>query len=188
MNTLKISVLAAGTALLGWSFTLADAPAKAKAAYQAPVEVGTSIGDKAPEISLKNPNDKSVTLSELKGNLVLIDFWASWCGPCRRENPNVVRAYKKYQKAKFKTADGFEVLSVSLDTDKARWKSAIAQDKLSWKWHGCDYKKWDSAPAKAYGISSIPTSYLVDENGIIVAKSLRGLALDMAIDKHVEKL
>ncbi len=150
------------------------------------VVVGTEIGQKAPEISMNTPSGKVMKLSDFKGQLVLIDFWASWCGPCRRENPNVVRAYDKYQKAKFKSAKGFTVLSVSLDKNQDAWVKAIGQDKLAWDNHVSDLKGWQNEAAQQYGVSSIPMSFLVDENGVILAKNLRGPALDREIDKHVK--
>ena len=149
--------------------------------------VGTNIGDTAPEIAMPNPKGKEMKLSDLRGRLVLIDFWASWCGPCRRENPNVVAAYEKYDKAKFRTAKGFEVFSVSLDSDPVRWQAAIDQDGLDWDYHVSDLARWNSEAAALYGVSSIPMSFLVDENGVIIAKNLRGMELHRQVDLHVER-
>ena len=152
-----------------------------------PAKVGTAIGDKAPELSYFNADStKEIALSSLKGHYVLLDFWASWCGPCRHENPNVVRAYEKYGKAKFKDAKGFTIYSVSLDKSRAAWKNAIAQDKLAWPNHVSDLGAWSSAGARTYGVNSIPMNFLIDPNGIIVAKNLRGDQLDKALDPYVK--
>ena len=149
-------------------------------------KLGSQVGDEAPEIAMPNTKGKEMKLSDLRGSYVLIDFWASWCGPCRRENPNVVRAYQKYKKAKFKDGDGFEIFSVSLDSDIPRWEAAIKKDGLDWKHHVSDLKKWDNEAAAMYGVSSIPMSFLVDPNGIIVAKNLRGIELHRQLDKYVK--
>ena len=129
------------------------------------------IGNPAPEIALPNPQGDTLRLSSLKGKYVLIDFWASWCGPCRRENPNVVRVYNEYKDK------GFEILGVSLDRSKAPWEKAIQQDGLTWL-HVSDLNYFNGEAAQTYGVHAIPHTVLVDPDGNIAAKNLRGKALE----------
>jgi len=134
------------------------------------------IGSIAPEISLPNPEGDTINLSDLKGKVVLIDFWASWCRPCRLENPNVVKLYNKYKD------QGFEILGVSLDRDKTSWTRAIQQDKLDWL-HISDLKYFRSVAAQTYGVNAIPYTVLVDADGRIIAKKLRGRQLERKLEE-----
>lgn len=144
-------------------------------------EVSTAIGAIAPELEFLNPDGQMMKLSSLRGKYVLIDFWASWCGPCRKENPNVVRMYQKYKDK------GFEIYSVSLDRDKASWVKAIEADNLSWPNHVSDLKYWQSEGAKIYGVSSIPATFLIGPDGKIIAKNIRGNQLSNTLEQIFNK-
>jgi thiol-disulfide isomerase/thioredoxin len=130
---------------------------------------------------LKNPAGKVLRLSALKGKVVLIDFWASWCGPCRRENPNVVKLYKKYK------SKGFEIFSVSLDEDPKAWKQAIAQDGLSWPNHVSDLLGWQTPLIQSYRFDGIPHTVLLDRKGQILSTGLRGSELEQKLIEALAK-
>ncbi len=139
----------------------------------------TAIGSMAPEIDLPTPDGNNVKLSSLRGNYVMIDFWAAWCRPCRAENPNVVKAYNKYHDK------GFEVYGVSLDKTKEKWVAAIAKDGLIWT-QVSDLQYFNSVAAAAYGITGIPATVLIDKEGKIIAKNLRGAALEAKLAEIFE--
>ena len=140
---------------------------------------GVNEGAMAPEINLATPAGPNLALSSFRGKYVLIDFWASWCGPCRKENPNVVKTYATYKDK------GFEIFGVSLDQNREAWLKAIEADKLVWK-HVSDLQYWNSAGAQAYQVNSIPQTFLVNPEGRIIAKGLRGAALDNYLAKLFE--
>lgn len=156
---------------------------KTLAAFQNQVEMekaGTTtiaVGQPAPDIVLPNPAGKIIKLSELKGKVVLLDFWASWCGPCRRANPSVVAAYNRYKNK------GFAVYNVSLDKDRQKWVEAIKQDGLDWDYHVSDLKFWNSQAAALYNVRAIPQQFLIDKTGKIAAISEAGFSLEKEMEK-----
>ena len=139
-----------------------------------------AVGSLAPEINLPQPNGAPLTLSSLRGKYVLVDFWAAWCAPCRRENPNVVQLYNRYQDK------GFEILGVSLDRTKEAWLSAIEEDGLDWK-HVSDLKYFHNEAAQEYQVQAIPATYLIGPEGKIIAKNLRGESLEKKLKELFEK-
>lgn len=142
-------------------------------------ELSTSVGQKAPEITLQDTAGQVVSLASLRGKIVLIDFWASWCKPCRMENPNVLRMYEKYKDK------GFEIFGVSLDQKMDAWKKAIHDDGIYW-YHVSDLRGWQASAAKLYAVNSIPSTFLIDREGKIIAKNLRGEELENKVEEVLE--
>lgn len=150
-----------------------------RAAQEAQEELQASLqpGVEVPDIVMKNPQGQDMRLSDLRGQVVLVDFWASWCKPCRVENPNLVKAYEAYHD------QGFEIFSVSLDKNRAKWVKAIEDDGLVWPYHVSDLQGWSNAAARTYGVNSIPFALLIDQEGKVVDKNLRGPALEAALEE-----
>ncbi|MBP6623928.1 MAG: TlpA family protein disulfide reductase [Chitinophagaceae bacterium] len=130
------------------------------------------VGQKAPDLAFENPQGEIITLSEINSKrVILLDFWASWCGPCRMSNPKLVEFYQKYSSKKFKKAKkGFTIVSVSLDKSKEPWIQAIEKDKLVWPYHMSDLGGWQSKGAAIYGVQFVPQAFLIDADGIILGK------------------
>ena len=146
-----------------------------------PKNIPPKVGELAPEINLPSVDrNKNLKLSDLKGKVVLVYFWASFAPPCRFETPNIVRAYNKYKDK------GFTIYAVSLDTDINKWKSAINKDAMNWAYHVSDLKSYESAVVKNYGVKSVPYNFLLDKTGKVIAINLKGNNLSQTIDKYLK--
>lgn len=151
-----------------------------------PNDIGVKIGQTAPEIALPDTAGTISKLSSLRGNYVLVDFWAAWCRPCRQENPNLMLAYEIFSQKPLKNGAGFQIFSVSADENARQWKNAIRQDRLKGPIHVSDLRGWQSQAYRDYGIHSIPHNVLLDPEGKIIAIRLRGEALHEELQKLAE--
>jgi thiol-disulfide isomerase/thioredoxin len=147
------------------------------------VETGIHIGDRVPDIVLESPTGEKIPLSSLRGKVVLIDFWAAWCPPCRRDNPNLVRLYHQYKDKEFISGSGFAIYSVSLDRSKEDWTAAIEMDSLDWTSHVSDLKGRQSPVIAEFEVRSIPFNTLIDGDGIILSVGLRGSHLEARLQE-----
>lgn len=146
-----------------------------------------ALGDEAPEIRMPNTEGDTATLSSLRGKVVLIQFWASWCRTCRVQNGKLASTYKSYKNESFDIGEGFDVFSVSLDTDPELWKAAIKNDNLSWPNHVCDFMKWKSTVVDDYNFTYLPHNILIDQNGVILAKGVNGDQIEELLKSHLSQ-
>ena len=190
MKKINILLILAAVSVFAFGFIKTDSKTNLIQEAASGAVVGINIGNKAPELKYNNPQGTEIALSSLKGKIVLIDFWASWCGPCRATMPEVVAAYNQFKDTKFnKKAKGFTVYSVSLDGNKDAWTNAIAKLGMVWENHVSDLGVWQSKGAQQYSVNSIPAAFLIDENGVIVAsgQDLRGPGLENEIKKLIKE-
>jgi len=143
-------------------------------------------GDHAPNFTAQMIDDQSIELKQLGGNYVLLDFWGSWCGPCRKENPNLVELYKKYHGETFEDGQDFEIVSIGVEKDRNRWLSAIKRDNLDWPYHVSDFQEFDNEIAKLYGVRSIPSKFLINPKGVIISVNQSIDHMDQILAKKVQ--
>ena len=148
---------------------------------------GFSQGEKAPDFTAVIKDGSSFTLSDLQGHYVLIDFWGSWCGPCRKENPDLVALYKKYRDKEFKEADGFEMVSIGVENNRNSWEAAIVQDGLNWKYHIPQTDRFKSEIVNQYKVREIPTKFLLNPKGEIIGVNLKAHEIDQMLERRINK-